>query len=279
MKNMIKDIIKLTKPGIIFGNIVPCIAGYLFASHLKIYPTFFYAVFGAIFVIASGCVFNQIIDIKIDGKMSRTKNRPLINKTLSKEVAFAAGTIFCILGFGVLYWGTNIYAFLAALTGFIFYVFLYSFSKPYTSLSVYIGSLSGAVTVLIGYFAYNPSFTFPIILFFLIMIVWQLPHSFAIHIFNAKDYENANIPTIFSEGGVDATKANILMTILLFTLLNILFGVFTVSVLYLVISMLLCIAWVFLFFKKERSIQKWAKQIFFFSIIVIIILSIVISTI
>lgn len=275
---MIKEIIKLTKPGIIFGNIVPCMAGFFLASGLQITNTFFYVILGAVFVIASGCTFNQIIDVKIDGKMKRTMNRPLVKKTITTKLAFICGVIFGIIGFGVLFFFTNLYSFFAGVIGFIFYVFFYSFSKPRTTLSVYIGSISGATTVFIGYFAYNPAFTLPVILFFLMMIVWQLPHSFAIHIFNAKDYKNAGVPTLLSKKGMDIIKLNIITYILLFILLNILFGIFaTNNFLYLLASIPICLYWIFLFYKKEENAERWAKKIFFFSIVVVILLSILIS--
>lgn len=274
---MISEIIKLTKPGIIFGNILPCIGAFFMASNLHFTNQFIYAILGAIFVIASGCTFNQIIDVKIDSKMERTKKRPLVVGSVSKQSAFFFGVLFGVIGFSLLYFKVNLYSFYASVVGFVFYVFLYSFSKTKTVLSVYLGSVSGSTTPLIGFFAYNPSFELSIILFFIIMFIWQIPHTFAIHIFNNKDYANAKVPTIFNKNGFDKTKNSIRFHITLFTIVNIFFAYNVQSLLYFVIAILLCAYWIYMSFKKNLPKEVWAKKIFFISIIIITSLSILIA--
>lgn len=76
---MFKQYLQVTKPGIIFGNLISVIGGFLLASKGHIdYPLFVWTLLGVSTVVASGCVFNNYIDRDIDRKMERTKNRVLV---------------------------------------------------------------------------------------------------------------------------------------------------------------------------------------------------------
>lgn len=71
---MFKQYLQVTKPGIIFGNLISVIGGFLLASKGHIdYPLFVWTLLGYPTVVASGCVFNNYIDRDIDRKMERTK--------------------------------------------------------------------------------------------------------------------------------------------------------------------------------------------------------------
>ena len=70
---------------------------------------------------ASGCVVNNVIDQDIDTKMQRTQNRALV-KTISPTVALIYALVLGVIGFSILWFGVNGYAFLFAMIGFIVYV-------------------------------------------------------------------------------------------------------------------------------------------------------------
>ncbi|GAB7214907.1 hypothetical protein OS42_15180 [Dickeya oryzae] len=66
---MIKQYLQVTKPGIIFGNLISVIGGFLLAAKGTInYPLFVATLIGVSLVVASGCVFNNVIDRDIDKK-------------------------------------------------------------------------------------------------------------------------------------------------------------------------------------------------------------------
>jgi len=76
---MIKQYLQVTKPGIIFGNLISVIGGFLLAAKGSIdFPLFLATLVGVSLVVASGCVFNNFIDRDIDRIMERTKNRVLV---------------------------------------------------------------------------------------------------------------------------------------------------------------------------------------------------------
>ncbi len=103
---MIKQYLQVTKPGIIFGNLISVIGGFLLASKGSIdFRLFFVSLIGVSLVVASGCVYNNVIDRDIDHKMERTKNRVLVKGLISTKVSLAYATLLGIAGFcGTLLW-------------------------------------------------------------------------------------------------------------------------------------------------------------------------------
>src|SRR4051794_30166378 len=98
---VIKSYYSLTKPGIIYSNLLAAAAGFLFGSlgHVNIL-VFFATLLGTALVIAAACVFNNYIDRGIDKKMKRTAKRALVVKSISVNNALAFGSILVVLGFG-----------------------------------------------------------------------------------------------------------------------------------------------------------------------------------
>ena len=105
---MFKQYLQVTKPGIIFGNLISVIGGFLLASKGSIdYTLFIYTLVGVSLVVASGCVFNNYIDMDIDKKMERTKNRVLVKGLIAPSVSLVYATLLGIAGFMLLWFGAN----------------------------------------------------------------------------------------------------------------------------------------------------------------------------
>ena len=97
----IKIYYRLTKPGIVYGNAIVAVAGFLFASRGNIDIWLLLAMlFGISFVIASACVLNNYIDRDVDSKMSRTKRRAVPAGKVSGRNAIAYAIILGVIGFG-----------------------------------------------------------------------------------------------------------------------------------------------------------------------------------
>ena len=70
-----RDYYQLTKPGIIYGNIITTIGGFFLAAGTHLHLVLFVAtVLGSSLVIASGCVFNNYLDRGID------ENDPILGR-------------------------------------------------------------------------------------------------------------------------------------------------------------------------------------------------------
>ena len=88
---MIKPYLQVTKPGIIVGNLISVVGGFLLASKGSINGyLLILTLLGVSLVVASGCAFNNLIDRDIDPKMERTKNRVLV-----RGLASAHDTGYC----------------------------------------------------------------------------------------------------------------------------------------------------------------------------------------
>jgi len=205
---MIKQYLQVTKPGIIFGNLISVIGGFLLASKGSIdYTLFLASLVGVSLVVASGCVFNNVIDRDIDIKMERTRNRVLVKGLISAKVSLVYATALGIAGFALLYFGANPLAMWLAVMGFVVYVGVYSlYMKRNSVYGTLIGSLSGAAPPVIGYCAVTNQFDAGALILLAIFSLWQMPHSYAIAIFRFKDYQAANIPVLPVVKGISVAK-------------------------------------------------------------------------
>lgn len=179
---MFKQYLQVTKPGIIFGNLISVIGGFLLASKGHIdYPLFVWTLLGVSLVVASGCVFNNYIDRDIDRKMERTKNRVLVKGLISPEASLVYATLLGIAGFMLLWFGANPLACWLGVMGFVVYVGVYSlYMKRHSVYGTLIGSLSGAAPPVIGYCAVTGDFDSGAAILLAIFSLWQMPHSYAI---------------------------------------------------------------------------------------------------
>ena len=211
---MFKQYLQVTKPGIIFGNLISVIGGFLLASKGHIdYPLFVWTLLGVSLVVASGCVFNNYIDRDIDRKMERTKNRVLVKGLISPEASLVYATLLGIAGFMLLWFGANPLACWLGVMGFVVYVGVYSlYMKRHSVYGTLIGSLSGAAPPVIGYCAVTGDFDSGAAILLAIFSLWQMPHSYAIAIFRFKDYQAANIPVLPVVKGISVAKNHIRCT-------------------------------------------------------------------
>lgn len=279
---MIKQYLLVTKPGIIFGNLVSVIGGFFLASKGSLdLPLFLATITGVSLVIASGCAFNNYIDQDIDRIMERTKNRVLVQGLISPKVTLVYATLLGLVGVALLDIVANRLAALLAVMGFVVYVGLYSlWLKRKSVYGTLIGSLSGAAPPVIGYCAVSNQFDMAALILLLIFSLWQMPHSYAIAIFRFKDYQSASIPVLPVKYGISVTKNHIFRYILAFavaTLMLTLSGYAGYS--YFIVATLISVSWLAMAqagFKTTND-QVWAKKLFMFSIIAITTLSVMMS--
>lgn len=235
---------------------------------------------GLSFIIASGCVFNNYIDMGIDAKMARTKKRALVAGTVSVRNALIYAVTLGLAGGFILGAFTNMRTLLTAMFGLFAYTVLYSFWKRRSSFGTVVGSISGAVPPVVGYLAVSDKFDGGAWLLFLILIFWQMPHFYAIAIYRAKDYKAAGIPVLPLKKGLFNAKVQILLYVLAFTfavaaLADFGYGGYT----YFFVVMLLSIYWLWLTAKgfKTKDDNRWARKMFGASLIVITLFSAVIG--
>ena len=274
---MIKTYYLLTKPGILFGNLIVMAAGCALASQGSMdFRVFLAASVGLCCVMGAGCVFNNYGDQDADKKMERTKNRALPQGVVTGRNALIFASVLCLIGIGILWFYTNMLALGVALCGFFTYVVLYGVTKYRSVYGTLVGSIAGAVPPVVGYCAVAGHLDKGAFLLFCILVLWQMPHFFAIAMYRMRDYAAASIPVLPLKKGIPATKVQ--MSLYSFAFMSVAWMLtplgYTGSV-YLVVSLVLGLAWFVLSLRgfKAKNDIVWARQMFRFSLVVITLLS------
>lgn len=278
---MIGTYYRLTKPGIIRGNLLSVVAGFLLASQGSIDIVLFLSVaFGTSLIIACGCVINNYLDRGIDAKMDRTKQRALVTGEISVRNAFIFAVVLAVLGFAVLLMWVNVLTALVGLAGLFSYVVLYGIGKRKTVHGTLIGTISGSTPPVAGYTAVTGQLDTGALLLFLVLVCWQMPHFYAIALFRLKDYKAAGLPVLPAVKGIEITKKHMLYYIMAFIVATCLitgYGYATRA--YAVIMITTGLFWLYYWHKNVHSKQyeKWAKKLFLVSLNVLLIWVAVIS--
>ncbi len=263
----------LTKPGVLYGNILTTFAGFLFAAGF--YGTFNTILFvgtivGTTLVIGAACALNNVLDQDIDQKMERTKNRVIVTGEIDRRSATIFALTLLIIGLVTLIVFVNWLVVLIGVIGFVVYVWLYgALSKRISIHGTMVGSISGAMPIVAGYCAVANRFDLAAGLLFLALFFWQFPEFFSIAIYRRKEYKKAGIPVMSVVEGVTSTRwqiqiytfAYVITTLLLFS-----FGY--VGYLYFIVMVIAGGWWINLALRYAEfsDIDTWARHMFRMSI-------------
>jgi protoheme IX farnesyltransferase len=264
----------LTKPGIIYGNILNASSGFLLAAIVgRSLPIGVYLamVAGTSLVIASGCVCNNYLDRRIDQKMARTKKRALVTGSVSGPAALLYAMILGLLGFLLLILYVNWLVVGIGLLGFVDYVVLYGYTKRRTPLGTLVGSISGATPPVAGYVALASQIDAAAVILFLMLVLWQMPHFYAIAIYRLKDYKAAGIPVLPAVRSLQRTKVQMLVYVVAFTFAALALTAWGYTgYVYAVVMLVVCVGWLRLAIRgfSTPDDAKWARKMFFFSLVV-----------
>ncbi|MEC7729617.1 MAG: heme o synthase [Pseudomonadota bacterium] len=280
-RDVLRQFIALTKPGIIFGNAISVLGGFFLAAQGEFNPALLTAtLFGLALVIASGCAFNNLIDRDIDAQMTRTRDRPLVQGTITPATTFGFATMLGLAGFTMLF-QINVLTFGLAAFGFAVYVGAYSlYFKRRSVHGTLIGSLSGAVPPVVGYCAVTGTFDTGALILLAIFCLWQMPHSYAIGIFRFRDYQRAGIPVLPVAKGIITAKHHSLAYTIAFVLATLSLSVAGYTGIgYFVGALLLGLNWIRIGLAGYQTTNnvKWARSNFGFSILTVCILSLMLS--
>jgi heme o synthase len=282
MVEKIKNYVLVAKPGIIVGNLISAAAGFFLASKGRVDGALLPAtLLGISLAVASGCVFNNCIDRKIDQKMVRTRQRALAQGLITPQRAAFYATILGLAGLALLWAATNLLAVVIVLAGLVIYVGVYSlYMKRSSVYSALIGSLAGATPPLAGYCAVSGRIDLGAVILFAIFSLWQMPHCYAIAVFRLDDYTAAAIPFLPVKRGTATAKKHMVGYILAFlaATLMLTFGGYT-GYSTLVVATALGLSWLYLAWSgyKAKDERLWARKLFVFSVMTIFILSVMMS--
>lgn len=284
--NIIRDIKSLLKMKVLIANVFPVFTGFWLAvyftggSFTEQLSTFLLTLIGSTLIIAGALLFNNWYEVDLDKEMKRTQTRPTVTGNISLQTVFRMAAVSTVLGF-ILMLFTTLEATLYAVLGWFVYVVLYTmWSKRKYTLNTVIGSLSGAFTPLIGWAAIQPAFHIVPIVLFLILFIWQIPHTFAIAIKRHDEYKAAGVPMLPVVHGFAFTKRQIVVYVACLLPLPIFLTTFGTT--FIVLATLLNVGFLYLairgFFTKDNL--KWAQTIFIYSLsyLFVLFLMMIIST-
>lgn len=280
-RQTIKLYYRLTKPGIIYGNAMTAAAGFLFASKLHIHVGLLLAMLiGISLVMASACVYNNYLDRGIDEKMARTKKRALVTGEISGRAAVTYATILGLIGFALLALYTNLLTVILGVIAIVMYVVVYGVAKRKTVYGTLVGSIPGALPPVAGYTAVTNSFDLGAWFLFAILVLWQMPHFYAIAMYRRQDYKAAGIPVLPVKYGMQAAKRQIMLYIAALGIVCVAMAAWGFTgITFAVVMTLLCATW---FGRGLRSYHRlddvaWARKMFFFSLTVLMVFSLMLS--
>ena len=268
----ISDLKSILKFIVLVINVLPVVTGFWLATFFtgvslsEQLGLFFITIIGSAFVIAGALVINNWYDVDIDAVMKRTKNRPTVTGNFSLKSVLRLGISLTIIGFIFMAF-TSVEAFIFSVIGWVVYVFPYTmWTKRKYTFNTVIGSISGAVTPLIGWGAITSTMHMVPLMLALFIFIWQMPHTYAIAMRRYDEYKAAKVAMLPVVYGFNIAKWHSFVYILF--LLPIPFLLPQLGTTFIVVSTMLTLAWVgyslYGFIAKDEI--KWAKSMFLFSV-------------
>ncbi|MEX1184487.1 MAG: heme o synthase [Gemmatimonadota bacterium] len=183
--------IELTKPGIVRMVLVTTAAGFVMASasgHPLDFILLFHTLLGVGLAAAGACGLNEYAEWEADALMKRTAERPVPSLRMQPRTALYFASVLVTLGLLHLQiMVDSVTTALVALT-VVTYVLIYTPLKRRTWIATLVGAVPGALPILSGWTAGGGGMSAPGLALFGILLVWQMPHFFALAWIYRMDY-------------------------------------------------------------------------------------------
>jgi protoheme IX farnesyltransferase len=159
-------------------------------------------VVGGVFLVATGAAsLNSLQELGLDGKMQRTKNRPLPSGQLTPRQAGWQAVLLILAGLYLLI--INSADFLPTVMTFlaiVLYNGIYTPLKKISVLAIIPGALCGALPAYIGWLAGGGEVAnFTVMLLFALFVLWQIPHFWLILLKYPEDYLTGRLPNLLDQ--------------------------------------------------------------------------------
>jgi heme o synthase len=191
-RRWVADVSQLCKARITLMVLVTTLVGFLFGWHGPVNLLYlFHTLTGTALAASGAAALNQVFEVELDGRMRRTRNRPLPGHRMTLDEGLIIG-ILCSAG-GILWLSiaTNFYAGLLSATTIGIYVFVYTPLKRVTTLNTIVGAIPGALPPVIGWTAARGEPRFESWILFAVLFLWQMPHFLSISWLYREDYKQA----------------------------------------------------------------------------------------
>ena len=248
-RRRLADFVELTKPRVVVMVLVTTFVGfYLGSPGVPDYARLVHALLGTMLAAGGTLALNQFLEREVDGRMRRTRRRPLPDGRLAPAEALVFGALLTLAGLTYLLLAVDPRC--ALVTGLIVVLYLGAYTplKLVTPLALVVGAVPGALPPVTGWVGARGEVGVGAAVLFAILFLWQLPHTLAIARLHRDDYARAGIrvlPVVDPDGAsterqIVAGCLALLAVGLLPTLVGLAGGVYFVGAFLLGLTFLAC---------------------------------------
>jgi len=162
-------------------------------------------VLGTLLVAAAGCALNHYLERDADARMPRTARRPLVTGAMTPGQLLALALPMVVLGAALVFVGGGLASAALLLVAAGLYLFVYTPLKRLTSTNTWVGAIPGALPLLVGATAVRGGVSAPAWSAFALVLLWQLPHFFAIASMYREDYRRGGLRMLSGDDPDDAS--------------------------------------------------------------------------
>jgi heme o synthase len=211
--SLLSDLLTLTKFRLSVLVIVTTFVGFWLASPRPLdWGLLLHTILGSTLAAFGAAVFNQLMEIGPDSKMTRTADRPLPAGRIAPQAAFGIGWLLSAMALIHLVHKVNVEAAAITAATLAVYLFIYTPLKQQSATNTLVGAVSGALPPLIGwvgaaganrvgdaYFRWELLVQPGAIFLFMVLFLWQLPHFLAINWMYRDQYRDGGFIMLANE--------------------------------------------------------------------------------
>jgi protoheme IX farnesyltransferase len=227
------DYLALTKPKIVPLLLLAAVGSSVVAARaIPPLPILLGVLLGGTFASAGALALNSYLEMGIDARMKRTRNRPLpAMRVVPPSQALVLGLGLLAAGIGVALLTLNILATFFIALGAIIYVPIYTVVlKPRTSWNIVLGGFAGSCASLAGWYAVTSSYAVVGWILGALVFVWTPTHFWSLAVITEEDYSAVGIPMLPSEVGPRAASKYIVANTLLLIPVSLLFAFYLAGI-------------------------------------------------
>lgn len=197
VRSRVADFAELTKPRITSLVVLTTWVGFAVASSGNMQlGVMMHTLLGTALTCGGTSALNQVWERETDGRMHRTRERPLPTGRIQPLEGFLFGLGISLVGLIELALWVNLLASGLAAATLLSYLFAYTPLKRRSWWSTTVGAFPGAAPPLIGWAAARGGLDAGAVALFAIQFIWQLPHFYAIAWMYREDYARAGFPML-----------------------------------------------------------------------------------
>jgi protoheme IX farnesyltransferase len=271
----LRDVLSLSKPRVT-ALVLATTAGGIWLAPASLTPfAILLTLVATAMTVGAANTLNCYLEREVDGRMTRTRTRPLPAGRLPAGVALWTGLALAVVSVPILTFAVNPVTGALGALALVSYVVLYTPMKLVSPLALFVGAIPGAIPPLLGYTAATGRLDALGVSLFGILFLWQIPHFIAIGLYRKDDYANAGfriLPVVYGER---AARWHALVWSLALASASLApYALGATGIAYLVTAVVLGVGFVgaaVAGFRKTAD-RRWARAFFLYSIVYLTVL-------